>query len=260
MLLPYLDQSNLYDSISFTNPPDTPGMAGAVAFMPAYTSPGGINTVASQMAIPGFLCPSDGPPLSGWAGENNYCGNQGSWLCDRGNVPVAPTSTNPTEMNQGVFYYLSNTRTQHVSDGLSNTAFFSERIRGTGTPTPQTDMFVIPNQTSLNSTYQTCMGINILTATPLTSKWGASWVMGENCCTLYNHVGTPNSPSCAGIPFLANDMTNMSMQVSVSSKHSGGVNVMTGDGSVHDVSNQVDLTVWRALGTRNGHEVFSSPW
>jgi prepilin-type N-terminal cleavage/methylation domain-containing protein len=30
MLLPFLEQQNLADSISFVNPPDTPGMAGAV--------------------------------------------------------------------------------------------------------------------------------------------------------------------------------------------------------------------------------------
>ena len=43
MLLPYLDQQNLSDSISFVNPPDTPGMAqplSPIGFMPAYTSPG----------------------------------------------------------------------------------------------------------------------------------------------------------------------------------------------------------------------------
>src|SRR5579872_4832054 len=135
LLLPHMEQQNLYDSIDFKNPPDTPGMAGAVpTFMPPYASPGGINTVASQTAVPGFLCPSDGPPLSGWAGENNYCGNQGSWLCDRSNAPGASTDVSPAEVNQWIFYYLSGVRTQHVADGLSNTVFFSERIRGTGNP------------------------------------------------------------------------------------------------------------------------------
>src|SRR5262245_2838116 len=109
MLLPYLEQQNLSDSISFVNPPDTPGMAGAVAFMPAYTSPGGINTIACQTVVPMFLCPSDLEPGGGWAAQNNYCGNQGSWLCDRGNVPAGPGDINPNELNSGVFYYLSKT-------------------------------------------------------------------------------------------------------------------------------------------------------
>ena len=82
--------------------------------------------------------------------------------------------------------------------------------------------------------------------------------MGENCCTLYNHVSTPNTTSCAGIGFGGN-MTNMAMQVSANSNHSGGVNVMMGDASVRFVSNTVDLNSWRAVGTRNGGEVAELP-
>jgi prepilin-type N-terminal cleavage/methylation domain-containing protein len=259
MILPYMDQQPLYDAISFTNPPDTPGMAGAIPFMPPYISPGGINTVQSQTAIPMFFCPSDSSVDSSWAGGNNYCGNQGSWLCDRGNFPAGAGDTNPNELNPGIFYFLSRTRPQDVSDGLSNTAFFSEKIRGNGSADPKSDLYTMTNQVTLLDTYNTCMATNVATATPLTSKWGASWVMGENCCTLYNHVATPGSVSCAGIPF-PGSMTNMAMQVSASSRHPGGVHVLTGDGSVHFVSNNVDLGVWRALGTRNGKEVFNSPW
>jgi prepilin-type processing-associated H-X9-DG protein len=116
----------------------------------------------------------------------------------------------------------------------------------------------MPNQTSLGATYATCTGLNTATATPLTSKWGWSWVMGENCCTLYNHVAAPNTTSCAGIPF-PGTMTNMSMQVSPSSNHPGGVNVMLGDGSVRLISSSVDLNTWRGMGTRNGGEIFEVP-
>jgi prepilin-type N-terminal cleavage/methylation domain-containing protein len=261
LLLPYMEASDIYNLLSFTNPPDTPGMATAVGtFMPAYTSPGGVNTIGSQLGIPTFLCPSDLPPSSGWAGENNYCGNQGSWLCDRSSFPSLPTDTNPTELNAGVFFYLSKVRVQDVRDGLSKTVFFSERIRGTGSPDPTSDIFVIANQTSLAATQSTCLGINPATALPITSKWGASWVMGENCCTLYNHVGTPGTVSCAGKPF-PGTMTNMSMQVSASSRHTGGVvNVLMGDGGVHMVSYSVNPTVWWSMGTRNATDAYVSPF
>jgi hypothetical protein len=78
--------------------------------------------------------------------------------------------------------------------------------------------------------------------------------MGENCCTLYNHVSTPNTVSCAGTGF-PGSMTNMAMQVSASSRHTGGVHVMMGDASVRFVGNSVDLNTWRNLATRNGNEV-----
>jgi prepilin-type processing-associated H-X9-DG protein len=39
------------------------------------------------------------------------------------------------------------------------------------------------------------------------------------------------------------------------SYHTGAVNVTLMDGSVRTISENVDLTVWRALGTRAGNEV-----
>src|SRR5580704_1959794 len=59
MILPFVDQAPLYNSIDFNNPPSTPGMGGVAAFMPAYTNPSGINAAQSQAVIPMFLCPSD---------------------------------------------------------------------------------------------------------------------------------------------------------------------------------------------------------
>jgi prepilin-type N-terminal cleavage/methylation domain-containing protein/prepilin-type processing-associated H-X9-DG protein len=257
MILPYMDQGPLFNLFNFNLPPDTPGMGliAGTGFMPAYTSPGGANTVASQTTIPMFQCPSDAAtPTGGWAGVNNYVGNQGSWLCDLGTAAPALSIVAPTEVNQGVFFYLSKIRAADITDGMTNTAFFSEKMRGSGTPDPTTDLFVMPHQITLAATYSTCMSTNPLTATPLTSKWGASWVMGENCCTLYNHVSTPNTISCAGTGF-PGTMANMSMQVTASSRHLGGVHVMMGDGSVRYVGNSIDLTLWRGLATRNGGEV-----
>ena len=37
--------------------------------------------------------------------------------------------------------------------------------------------------------------------------------------------------------------------------HPGGVNITMGDASVRFVTNTVDGTVWRGVGTRNGGEV-----
>src|SRR5439155_15930779 len=210
MLLPYIEQGSLYKSINFSMPPDTPGMGGVIGFMPAYVNASGNNGVACRTLISAFLCPSDVYPNDPWEAQNNYAANQGGWLCDRGDSPGAATIAT-TEVQTGVFYFLSRVRASDVRDGLSQTAFFSEKLRGTGIPNPRTDLFVIPNQTSLASTYSTCQGINPLTATPLTSKWGFSWVMGENCCTIYNHVSTPNTNSCAGFPVPASGMTDMSM-------------------------------------------------
>ncbi len=255
MILPYIDQAPLYNTIDFNFPPETPGMGGVVAFMPAFTNVGGVNAVASRTAISGFMCPTDLGPSDPWRAQNNYAGNQGGWLCDRGDFPAAATDVSPSEVQTGVFYWLSRCNAASFTDGMSQTIMFSEKIRGQGTPDIKSDLFVIPAQTSLAATYSTCQAVTA-SSTPLTSKWGYSWVMGENCCTQYNHVATPNSKSCGGTGFTGS-MTNMAMQVSAGSRHTGGVHAMMGDGSIRFVSDNIDLNVWRALGTRAGGEPIS---
>jgi prepilin-type processing-associated H-X9-DG protein len=42
------------------------------------------------------------------------------------------------------------------------------------------------------------------------------------------------------------------------SRHSGGVNLCLADGSVRFIKSSVNITSWRALGTRNGGEVLSA--
>jgi len=254
-LLMFIEQGNLFNSINFNLPPETPGMAGAVPFMPPYQDPNRENSTASITQVAVFLCPSDGPPISTWPGGNNYMANQQTWACDLSEG--YPSTDAPSELPRGIFYYNSSAKVAMVTDGLSNTAYFSEKIRGTGLPNPQTDLFVNTTQSTVDTTYQTCLATNVLTAPPLTSREGMSWVMGEMCCTLYNHVAPPNQVSCAGLGFPGN-MANMSMQVPPSSRHPGGANVLMGDGSARFVKSSIDLQTWRNLGTRNGGEVVSA--
>jgi len=251
-ILPYLEQGNLYKSIDFAFPPATPGMGGVVNFMPAYDN--AVNHDACRAVVKTFLCPSDpAPPTPDWAGNNNYLGSEGTmWLCDLSEQQ--PSTMAPGESVNGVFYYKSHVKFTDVTDGLSNTAFFSEKNRGSGVPNPRSDQFMMMNTTSLDNTYQTCSGLNPSTATPLTSWQGKSWVMGEMCCTTYNHVAPPNTSTCAGMGFPGN-MSNMAMQVPPSSYHMGGVNVLMGDGGVRFVINGISLPSWRAIGTRNGGDV-----
>jgi prepilin-type N-terminal cleavage/methylation domain-containing protein/prepilin-type processing-associated H-X9-DG protein len=254
-LLMFIEQGNLFNSINFNLPPETPGMAGAVPFMPAYQDPNRENMTASSTQVNVFLCPSDNPTIDGWPGGNNYMSNQQTWACDLSEN--FPSTDAPTEIPRGMFYYISSVKVAGVTDGLSNTAAFSEKIRGTGVANPQTDILVFTNQTSMAATFAACQGLSTMTAPPLTSRMGMSWVMGEMCCTLYNHVAPPNSFSCAAPNFPGN-MANMAMQVPPSSRHPGGVNMMMGDGSCRFARNSINVQIWQGLGTRNGGEVISA--
>jgi prepilin-type N-terminal cleavage/methylation domain-containing protein len=135
-LLMFIEQGSLFNSVNFNLPPETPGMAGAVPFMPPYQNPNRANATASQTQVAIFLCPSDGPPIDSWPGGNNYLGNQQTWACDLGES--SPSTVAPDEVVRGIFYYLSSVRIADVTDGTSQTAFFSEKLRGDGAPNTRT--------------------------------------------------------------------------------------------------------------------------
>jgi prepilin-type processing-associated H-X9-DG protein len=255
----YIEQGNLFNSINFFLAPETPGMAGDVAFMPAYQNNNRENATCSRTQVATFLCPSDAAPMvSGWPGANSYLGNMQTWACDLGDNN--PSTVAPSETPHGIFYYLSSVKLAAISDGLSNTAFFSEKIRGSGMADgdARSDSMITVASTSLDATYLTCKAMNPMTTPRLTHVQGASWVMGEMCCTQYNHVTTPDTGTCAGLGFANNSMANMPMVVPPSSRHPGGVNTLFGDGSVKFIKDSVSLLTYRALGTRDGGEAISS--
>jgi prepilin-type N-terminal cleavage/methylation domain-containing protein/prepilin-type processing-associated H-X9-DG protein len=263
-LLLFIEQGNLYNAINFNIPPETPGMAGDIAFMPAYQNTNRENSTGCLAQVSVFLCPSDGNSnlLGQWPGGNNYLGNLQSWACDLSES--FPSTVSPTETMQGIFYYQSSVKLAGITDGMSNTAFFSEKIRGTDTNDgdARSDSLIMsgaitPTPTGIDATYAACLPMNPHTSLRLTRRQGMSWVMGEMCCTAYNHVSTPNTKTCAGTGY-PGTMANMPMQVPPSSQHPGGVNVLMGDGGVRFIKTSVALQTWRALGTRAGGEVLSS--
>jgi prepilin-type N-terminal cleavage/methylation domain-containing protein/prepilin-type processing-associated H-X9-DG protein len=258
-LLLYIEQGVLFNSINFNLAPETPGMAGDVPFMPPYQNINRENATSCRTQVATFLCPSDpAPTLPNWSGGNNYLGNMQTWACDLGDNN--PSVVSPGDAPHGIFYYLSAVHIAGITDGTSNTAFFSEKLRGNGTrdADARSDSMITASPTSMDATYQTCRNTNPMTATRLTHAQGGSWVMGEMCCSLYNHVSTPNTVTCAGLGFANNSMANMPMQVPPSSQHPGGVNTLFGDGSVKFIKNTLALQTWRALGTRDGAETISS--
>ncbi len=263
-LLIYIEQGNLYNSINFNIPPETPGMAGDVAFMPPYQNTNRENMTSSLTQVNTFLCPSDGSAnlLSQWPGGNNYLGNLQSWACDLSES--YPSTVAPGEVQQGIFYYQSGVKLAQITDGLSNTAFFSEKIRGTDTndPDARSDSLIMsgtinPVPTGIDATYAACQAMNPMTSLRLTRRQGMSWVMGEMCCTAYNHVAPPNGKTCAGTGY-PGTMANMPMEVPPSSRHPGGVNTLMGDGTVRFIKSSIALVTWRALGTRAGGEIVSA--
>lgn len=230
-LLPYFEQDNLYNEIDF-NQTDT-----ASANAPAYMA-----------SIQMLRCPSDvsTSPLPSRGGAINYMANKGSGIVWAGNT--GPNASMPAP--NGVFYQDSKTKFADITDGLSDTAFFSERLLGDGSNaivSPIEDVFLgLGSPTTPDDACAECNAIDI---NDLNNQFpffmGAPWIDGQHC---YLHTSLPNTRSCGFLFVLRAVMPP-------SSRHPGGVNVLFGDGGVRFIPNSIDLAIWRGLGTRSGGEV-----
>ena len=69
---------------------------------------------------------------------------------------------------------------------------------------------------------------------------------------MHNHWHGPH----AEWPDYHNGFHNFAL-TSARSAHPGGVQVVLVDGSCHFVGENINLTLWQALGIRNGNEVIS---
>ena len=174
-------------------------------------------------------------------------------------------------------------RMSDITDGLSNTAAFSEdmTMRAGGSPTAAStsplryDWSVVLEPISedaiLHSQWaaalaeraaQTDLSIKDCNEGPRTfepsphaniRKW-RDGLFATGTAT-YSHWLPPNSASCFPMgapPMDANIFLRHSQRCA--SSHSGGVNVAFFDGRVQFISDQIERKPWRAFGTRDGNE------
>jgi prepilin-type N-terminal cleavage/methylation domain-containing protein/prepilin-type processing-associated H-X9-DG protein len=221
-MLPYIDQEMLYNSINMNfceyDTPETPVVE---------------NRTARRAYLDVFLCPSDGKTER----RNNYVFNfgkrrlEGRQLWSDGPFTIGVLPSQAT-----------------VTDGLSRTAFLSERIGGAFVPSPidrQRDIKKVapPSQEVMtdDQLIQHCLDLQ-------TQDWmftaGRYWIYSGLDYTHYNHNGSPNDPrpSCG-----CYDRGLYPPR----SFHPGVVNVLFGDGHVEAVPNSIEGSVWHALGTYN---------
>ncbi|MFO0890162.1 MAG: DUF1559 domain-containing protein [Isosphaeraceae bacterium] len=233
MLLPHLEQSPIYNSINF-----------------GFNYESAANTTAMYAVVSQFVCPSDlSPPLPELGGQTNYMADMGSGIVWQ--EPIGPNMGMPAP--NGVFHGDSATKFAAITDGLSNTGFFSERVLADGNNaivSPIADVFFSRDAPATpDEAFQVCRALDIQ---DLRNQFplfmGAPWLAGQHVVT---HVSPPNGRSCGF--FLA-----LRAVMPPSSKHPGGVNLLLGDGSVRFLKDTVDRSIWRSLGTIAGGEVISA--
>ncbi len=241
MLLPYLDQAVVYNQLNFNVAPFYPFVNAAnddqAELKTRFNEV--INGPAAQTRLNVFLCPSDLDRLKSRWGPNNYrsC-NGSSWSGREGN---------------GMFGQNSSVRMRDVKDGLSQTAMFSEHVKGSWDDTvidPLSDLYNLQGVWTESQFSDACGGLTPQSAGAYQYdvESGQTWLAGNMNWTRYNHVRTPNRTNCK------NGFTWDGVILNPSSWHGQGVNVLMGDGAVRFVNENINTEVWQALGTISGGE------
>ncbi len=228
-VLPYLEQGALFSSINM----DFHDFETA-------SQPLVINHTARNTRLSVYLCPGDGE-------QNHSC----SYRLNRGRFGRRAGSNS---LFDGPFGMRVIPRASAISDGLSNTAFASERFSGDFTPGSDSipRNMKIPDPQGFSALNDEALISHCLAAPALGWEWSAGryWLFGDFVNTGYNHNGTPNDrrPTCGpfGAPNLVGGAGGLDPPRSF---HPGCVNVLFGDGHVERITESVSQAVWTALGT-----------
>jgi prepilin-type N-terminal cleavage/methylation domain-containing protein/prepilin-type processing-associated H-X9-DG protein len=253
LILPYVEQANKYNQFDFER--DVNGDS--------------VNDAARTQDVPFYLCPSDPSNAQfqtthGFYGRCNYMASIGK----------NPNPTNQSGSTGGIFFVeftstqwrtlLNHPRTVRMSsltDGTSNTAMWAEVKRGlvgasqSGAYSPD----LVPWDVASVSDATALVPTGLCAADPLSVTSGTVYrYAGLEYCrsfaftSFYSHTKVPNASTL--------DCSDLnSYHGAARSFHSGGVNVCFSDGSVHFITNSIDLTTWQSLGSRSGGEVFELP-
>ena len=232
-ILPQMEQGHLYNKADFSK--DVWGSE---------------NKFLRNTYISTYACPSDAETRNAIGAESypaSYAGNYSSGFQKYGyNGIFLPLRSSWEQFPAGRI------RLEDITDGLSNTAAVGEILVGDGSGDLLRTLWATPRRIEgadqLDEFASFCASMG--PKTPGGAKYGLgnTWISGDAGQTWYNHVNTPNKPSCLN----QNDVIQGCY--SAASLHIGGVNVLYADGHVQFTSEIIDLQTWRALASRNGAE------
>ena len=250
LLLPYLEQQPVYDKIysCFTSAISNNDAAYSPSPTDAGTIPTGLDRNPLTTPIPSFLCPSDDNAQNSTSLPNHL--GRASYLCCMGDAATYNTSSGQ-KTRRGIFVngeLAGKTSLSVCKDGTSNTMAFAEACisdviadsdhdpdikTGIGYLSACADSHVPADCLALR-------GADGMFALDLDKTWpnkGRRWCNAICGNTNFQAALPPNSPSCSST---GADGEGDHMMISASSNHSGGVNVVMLDGSVHFVSDTID--------------------
>ena len=265
-ILPYIEQSNVYNQINFQDHLNDDTHYPHYAYRPPTWNGAGTKTTprpglagaltCQQLGgtkVPAFLCPSD-PPYGdqAWTSNNNYGFSSGSCLGWNGNGGD----------RNGFFQRQRNTGFNDVIDGLSNTIMIAEFVKGDASGSTFTRAgdfatialpggFPFKNWTEAQLTQYgqlTASGAN------QNSEGGNFWFAPGHYNSAINTLAPPNwQYNSASIDTGCNGCQGDHDGVFPSrSRHTGGAMHTMGDASVQFISSSVSVPTYQALGSAKG--------
>jgi prepilin-type N-terminal cleavage/methylation domain-containing protein/prepilin-type processing-associated H-X9-DG protein len=221
-IMPNIEQDNQFNAIV--------NWCKASPSSPTFQAPPVSNTV-----VPTYTCPSD--PNAGVLHQTNE-GFQTNYVACNGNTLFWDGSTLLPQAggraNTGVILTGAQLKITDIKDGTSNTLLLSETLEWTLGDDRRGRMYnAYQGETYFSTLYL-----------PNTANPDAQFSCG---------AGLPTYMPCKSLGGGANSIN------SARSLHTGGVNVALCDGSTRFISNNVDPTVWSAMGTRAGSVVVNAP-
>jgi len=265
ILLPYVEQANLYNLWDFNYELNSSTQ----------------NAAARDGQVPFLLCPSDpsGKAQVDNSGNGLNSANNNYFACIGATADLYSTDgtrvgifNHQRTTTGGVTTVTSKLPITGITDGTSNTALWSETKRSTATTAYDfTNVYLLPltdpgysvtniqqgptfNETNSAAPIQgNTWRCNAWDYPPTNriSYRGLQYYRGLPALSTYTHTIPPNYNG-----FDCGDVTTFNTaHIAARSYHSGGVNVVFADGSVHFVRDSINFATWQALGTRSGGEV-----
>lgn len=240
-LLPYIDDQNLWNLINWEVSAEFVG-----------------SPQACQQRVSIYMCPSEindrarlTPTLTHY--PLNYAFNEGTWFI------YAPTTGG---FGDGAFAPNQGFLPRDFADGMSNTIAASE------VKAYQPNLWDTNNPSALGVAPPATPGaLAAYFGGTFDSNGHTEWIEGDVHECGFTTTFTPNTRVPYTVSGITYDIDLTSMRdgesvtvptyaaVTARSFHSGSVNTLMMDGSVRTMSDNIDLAVWRAAGTRAGNEV-----
>jgi prepilin-type N-terminal cleavage/methylation domain-containing protein/prepilin-type processing-associated H-X9-DG protein len=251
LMLPQFEQQPLANAFNYSL-----GVGGPLAPLPLGFF---ANSTVCATKINVFQCPSDrnntfqitpqyvGGALSGPTfSKGNYVVSWGNTQWDQANITV---NGNAVTYLKSAFGHDGTIGFASVTDGLSNTAFMAEVLQGA-----QYDVRgVIWQSIAGGSHYMSRFPPNTPQDFYGGTYPGGGLIQGDQLNQTFFCVNEP----VLGLP-CQGGVGDHAAFAGARSHHSGGINVLFGDGSVRFVKNTINPAIWIALNSINSGEVISA--